>query len=660
MPLESSHMIEFDAEVCGDLQQASSREWLETNGLGGFASSTITGLNTRRYHGLLIAATNPPVGRTLLLSKLEEALIIGNERIELATNQYPCAVHPSGFLHLKRFRLDPYPIFTFGTSGTIIEKHVCMLHGENSTVVEYRLISSSQKTVRLHVRPLIAFRDYHALTHKNDVLNRKVIQSAGLASVAPYSGLPTLHVAHNAKNVTTDADWYYSFQYVREQERGLDFIEDLFNPLCCEFDLSADQPASLIASTELRSSSEASQLIRAEVERRRAISASNTDSANLRGQLALAADQFIVRRGAHKTIIAGYHWFGDWGRDTMISLPGLLALGRAKDIKDILLEFSNHVDQGMLPNRFTEHGETPEYNTVDATLWYFEAVRAYHEATGEDPLLKKLYPILVDIIDWHVRGTRYDIFMDSDGLLHSGPQLTWMDAKVEDWIVTPRSGKAVEIQALWYNALRISEHFAARLGDAPRREQNAELARKVTESFNIKFWNDTDGCLFDVIGDSNDTSLRPNQIFAVSLFHTMLKADRARAVVDKVQKELLTPFGLRTLSATDPNYAGHYRGDQRSRDAAYHQGTVWPWLMGAFVQAYIKVNGNNASARALIWNWLAELQDSVLMAGLGTISEIFEGDPPHTPCGCIAQAWSVSELIRCLDMCEGRDQSERP
>ena len=415
----------------------------------------------------------------------------------------------------------------------------------------------------------------------------------------------------------------------------------------------------MIASLESHDVSQAAALLSVEVERRRAISASAFDASEAAQTLTLAVDQFIVRRGEQKTVIAGYHWFGDWGRDTMIAVPVItLIAGRTQDAKYVLLEFSRYVDQGMLPNRFPEAGVAPEYNTVDATLWYFEAIRSYHAATGDDAIVKTLYPVLLDIIDWHVKGTRYRIQMDpADGLLYAGEpgvQLTWMDAKVGDWVVTPRIGKPVEIQALWYNALRVMESFASLVGDERARKRFEAMAETAIVSFNKAFWNEDALCLYDVVGDTDDPSMRPNQIFAVALHHSMLSPERARKVVAAVRRELLTPYGLRTLSTADPHYVGRYGGDQRSRDAAYHQGTVWPWLMGRFIEAYLKVNGKSAESRKQASEWLQPLMEHLREAGLGTISEIFEADAPHRPCGCIAQAWSVAEVLRALRMVNAR------
>jgi len=655
-------MIRLDQETCRNLEAALTREWLETNGLGGFASSTIVGLNTRRYHGLLIAATKPPVGRMVLLSKLEEALIIDGRRFELSANQYPGVVHPHGYQYLTQFRLDPFPVFTYTIEGMEIEKSVFMIHGENSTVIQYDLRTASgdagpasqaaTESFQLEVRPLIAFRDYHSTTHQNDALNPHVQIEPALATVAPYEDLPALHVSHDADELDATGYWYRNFEYEVERERELDFMEDLFSPFKLRFDLNRRASATVIASTERHDVSRAPEYKRAEIRRRQRVLAASPSNDKLIQALVAAGDQYIVARGAQKTVIAGYHWFSDWGRDTMIALPGLtLVPGRADVAKKILLAFARHVDQGMVPNRFPDMGEQPEYNTVDATLWFFEAVRALAHYTGDYGFVQaNFYDVLRDIIDWHARGTRYGIHLDDDGLLASGEtgvQLTWMDAKFGDWVVTPRHGKAVEIQALWYNALCVMERLAKELSDKPLEKRYSEMAALAHRSFNRLFWNEEAGCLYDVVtGDRRGASIRPNQIFAVSLPHTMLSRDKANCVVGVVERDLLTPYGLRSLARSDPQYRGRYEGNQWSRDGAYHQGTVWAWLMGPFIAAYVKVNGRTQKAREKAARLLAGFREHLSEAGLGQVSEIFDGDAPHRPRGCIAQAWSVAELLR--------------
>jgi predicted glycogen debranching enzyme len=649
-------MIRFERETWRDLEAALRREWLETNGLGGFASSTIVGLNTRRYHGLLVAATKPPVGRLVLLSKLEETLLIDGRRFNLSVNHYPGVIHPQGFHYLKQFRLDPFPVFTYEIEGIEIEKSVFMIHGENSTVIHYELRKNNRpevpKNLRLEIHPLIAFRDYHGTTHENGAIDPAVQERSGLASVTPYQGLASLHLAHNAIELKDTGDWYRNFEYDAERERGLDYSEDLFSPFVLCFDLRLRRQASIIASTEERDVAQVVEYRWAETSRRREARAASPIEDNFAQSLAAASDQYLVSRGNEKTVIAGYPWFGDWGRDTMIALPGLtLPTGKYEVARSILRSFAKHVDQGMLPNRFPDAGETPEYNTVDAALWFFEAARAYLSYTGDLEFIRnELYPVFVDIISWHARGTRYGIKVDDSGLLASGElgiQLTWMDARVGDWVVTPRRGKPVEIQALWYNALCIMEDLASRLGNQAARKGYRHMAAVAQWSFNRLFWNEKLGCLYDVVnGGPPDPSIRPNQIFAVSLPHSMLRQDRARRVVEKVQEHLLTLFGLRSLAPSDPQYRESYTGGPTERDGAYHQGTVWPWLLGPFITAYVKVNGRSEEARRQAQAWLSPLESHLAEAGLGHVSEIFEGDAPHRPCGCIAQAWSVAEILR--------------
>ncbi|HYO63816.1 MAG TPA: amylo-alpha-1,6-glucosidase [Pyrinomonadaceae bacterium] len=648
-------MIEFGRDVCGDLGAAAGREWLETNGLGGFASSTVVGLNTRRYHGLLVAATRPPVGRTVLLSKLEESVVVGGRRYELSVNRYPGNVHPRGHLLLKSFRLDPFPVFTYELDGLEIEKTVFMQHGENTTVIEYALRGHGDAAagVRLEVRPLVAFRDYHHLGREADGREPRLAVEDACVVVERDGVAAALYLAHDAREVEPSGCWYRNFEYAEEQARGFDFREDLFSPCALKFDLGARGAARVVASTERRDAARADGYRRAEVERRAGVVAASPAPDEFARALASAADQYIVARGRQNTVIAGYHWFGDWGRDTMIALPGLaLVTGRFEVARSILLEFARHCDRGMLPNRFPDEGEQPEYNTVDATLWFFEAVRSLlHYSDDYEFVRQHLYATLREIIEWHERGTRYGIRVDADGLLASGEpgvQLTWMDAKVGDWVVTPRTGKAVEIQALWYNALRVAEHLADAFGEDGDVRRFAQMAERARESFNRKFWNEERGCLFDVVdGDEgNDPALRPNQIFAVSLPHTMLTEERAARVVETVGRELLTPYGLRSLARGEPGYAPRYEGGPRERDGSYHQGTVWGWLLGPFVTAYVKTHGRSPESRRRVAELLEPLRAHLSEAGLGHVSEIFDAEPPHRPRGCVAQAWSVAELLR--------------
>ncbi|MGD1073477.1 MAG: amylo-alpha-1,6-glucosidase [Bryobacteraceae bacterium] len=649
-------MISFDKSVCASPEAGTEREWLETNGIGGFASSTVPGINTRRYHGLLTAALHPPVGRYVLLSKLEETVFLNGAKYDLSANRYAGATHPQGYAHLAAFRLDPFPIFTYEVGSVQIEKRVFMVHGENTTVVEYEVLGDAGSCT-IEVRPLIAFRDYHSTTHANSGLDPAVEETEGSVSIQPYDGLPRLHFGHNATWVACEGNWYYNFEYARERERGLDYLEDLFQPLVMQFEIRPGVPAVVIASTETRDAAAAATLRRDEIARRAALRAAAPMDDPLVADLTAAADQFIVRRAGNlHTVIAGYHWFGDWGRDTMIALPGLtLTTGRFDIARDILLAFSLAADMGMLPNRFPDSGWIPEYNTVDASLWYFEAIRKYVEYTGDYGFVQEnLYDTMKSIVDWHLLGTRFDIKSGPDGLISAGgpdTQLTWMDAKIGNFVATPRHGKPVEIQALWYNALRFTESLAHRFGDGEVERLIAGIAPRTCESFNALFWNEDAGCLYDVVnGDYRDPSIRPNQVIALSLGYTMVPPDRARSILAVVERDLLTSLGLRTLAPGDPQYRGHCEGGPVERDSSYHQGTVWPWLLGPFITAFVRthqVEGTTDAAEEA-GLWLAPFRDHLTVAGLGTISEILDGDAPHTPRGCIAQAWSVAEILRAL------------
>ena len=643
-------MISFDSTICADFDAASSREWLETNGIGGFASGTISGANTRRYHGVFTPATTPPLGRITMLSKLEETVTITGNAYELSANQYPGRVHPQGFRFLRSFRLDPFPIWKFETDGIEIEKKIFMVHGQNTVVCTWKVIRArraDRRPISLDVRPLISFVDYHHLRHDHTDLDAGYDVEESSVMMWPVRDLPPVYFQHCGASVERTGYWYHDFEYAIERERGFDYREDLFQPFAMKFDNL--RQASVVVSTEPLDRPDAAKLEKLEVKRRRALVKQANEKDDLIEQLALAADQFVVARGSGHTIIAGYPWFSDWGRDTMIALNGLtLATNRPDIARAILLEFANHISQGMLPNRFPDAGSEAEYNTVDATLWYFEAIRGYATATADYEFVRdNLYEKLADIVAWHMRGTRYNIHVDTDGLLYAGEpgvQLTWMDAKIGDHVITPRTGKAVEIQALWYNALCIMTDLATLFGDDEDRARYTAIADLAKISFNALFWNESEQCLYDVVENGHrDASVRPNQIFAVSLPFSMLDAKRAQRIVDKVESELLTPVGLRSLSPNDAKYVPVYIGSPFDRDSAYHQGTVWAWLIGPFVDAYRKVYPDrDARVSEIISGFGPHLTE----AGVGQVSEIFDADPPHTPRGCPAQAWSVAEVLR--------------
>jgi predicted glycogen debranching enzyme len=651
-------MIGWGREICGDLPVAERREWLCTNGIGGFASGTVAGSLTRRYHGLLVAALEPPLGRTLLVAKADETVTYDGLTLALATNRWAGgAIDPSGYTAIERFALDgTTPVWIYAIADALVEKRVWMEPGANTTYVRYRALRA-RAALGLQLKILANYRDYHATTRGHGWRMDIAPVAHGLRVRAFEGARPLLLLADGAEARIAHT-WYQRFELPRERERGLDAVEDHLHAATFQAALAPGESLTLVLSAEPAPSLDGEQAWRRRAQHETEVLAAwrRAQPAAARapewiGQLVLAADQFVVRRPHAAdpdgmTVIAGYHWFGDWGRDTMIALPGLaLATGRPDVARRILTTFARFVDRGMLPNRFPDKGEAPEYNTVDATLWYFEAIRAYHTATGDDALLKALYPVLEEIIGWHREGTRYSIKEDpADSLLRSGEpgvQLTWMDAKVGDWVVTPRTGKAVEVNALWYNALRAMAGFARRLrGTAAPWDAFAERTR----SGFARFWNEAAGYCYDVLDSpgGHDDALRPNQILAVSLLESPLDRGRQKKVVDACARHLLTSFGLRSLAPGHPDYRGHYGGDQRSRDGAYHQGTTWAWLLGPFALAHFKVYGEAATARS----FLAPLVDHLSDHGIGSIAEIFDGDPPFAPGGCVAQAWSVAETLR--------------
>lgn len=648
-------MIEIDESRCRDFQTATSLEWLETNGQGGFAFGTVSGAATRRYHSYLTAAVNPPVGRYALVAKFEETLEINGEFFELSSNNYPGTVYPKGYEFLTSFRLDPFPIWTFRCGDILLEKRLFMPKGRNATVVRYSTSKHAFKTkqkIRLKVRPLISCKDFHTIIRRGDLPATGYKIQDGVIEMQPDPSIDAvIFFSHNAASVIPTGYWYENFQYLIEAERGFDYSEDLYQPFEMEFDFRRDVSVIISTGRSIEAAA-AAELEKSEINRRKKILQRSGLQTEFEKSLVLAADQFIVARGNGNTIIAGYPWFSDWGRDTMISLSGLaLVTNRNETARSILIEYTKYVSEGMIPNRFPDKGESPDYNTADATLWYFEAVRAYVEKTGDIELVEThLYKTLAEIIRWHLNGTRYQIRVDTDGLLQAGTpqtQLTWMDAKSGERVFTPRNGKPVELQALWYNALRSMADFAEVLGYDDERVRFDSLANLTRFSFNAVFWNVDAGCLYDVVENGRrDASVRPNQLFAIALPHPVLERRHWRTVVDRVRSDLLTPFGLRTLSPADPNYVGCYEGPPASRDAAYHQGTVWAWLMGPFIDAFRRAYAEEKDVESESLGLLAAFEDHLKTACLGQISEIFDGDPPHTPRGCPAQAWSVAEILR--------------
>ena len=642
----------YDRSECQNLKNALSKEWLETNGLGGFASSSIIGANTRRQHGLLVASLRPPVERFVLLAKFEERVVINSHESSICTNLYPGTVFPHGFNIQSEFRLRPWPAFRYANGDFEIEKSVFLVHGENTVVVSYRAVRA-RTPLDLKVRPLLAFRDYNALGKRNDDADLAVDRGSGVISVQPYENLPRLYFYTNPNAVDAKADWYFRFTYPVEEERGLDFEEDLFTPFELGYRLTEGQVVCIVASTEKKTTVNPDDLITRERQRRKEF---ERETDPVRQALLIAADSFIARRGKNNlTVLAGFPWFADWGRDTMIALPGLTLTSKRFDVaRKILLTFAQYADKGMIPNVFPDAGEAPDYNTVDASLWFVVAGWKYWKASGDDDGARQLLPALSDVIKYYKEGTRYDIHADDDGLIIAGTpgtHLTWMDVKVDGYVPTPRHGKPVEINALWLNALlMLAEMEEKVLRDIQSAVILRKLADQVAGSFVKAFWFAEGGYLYDVIqGDFKDTAIRPNQIFGISLPFSPLDKTQQKAVLDVVTGHLLTPFGLRSLTPKNEKYCGKYTGNPWQRDCAYHQGTVWPWLIGAYCDAYAKVHGTGKTQRKEIAKIIQPLLDHLGGAGLGSVAEIFEGNAPHRPVGCFAQAWSVSELLRAYD-----------
>ena len=652
-------------------QSLAFKEWLVTNGLGGYATGTVSGAITRRYHSLLVAALPTPFGRTVMLNEIWEQLRFRDGRVVTLAQLIPTSggTGLDSSSYLVAFRLEAgLPVWEYDVEGVRFEKRVVMPHLQNTTHVSYTLLSS--EPVRLELRPMIAFRLHEAPVNHPVTAPYGVHALGDQFEVLPGGDLPPLRLFLHGKEkaFTVIPEFFSSLVYELEQHRGYECCGDLWSPGYFRLMLTPDTPGTLIASTESWETIGAlspSELLHAEHRRRARLveAARAVPVKGMAAELVLAADQFIITPAGRveeatraramgdevRTVVAGYHWFTDWGRDTMISLEGLtLCTGRQREAGYILRTFGHYVRDGLIPNMFPEGTKEGLYHTADATLWFFHAIHRYLLATGDRSTLRQLLPKLKSIIQHHVAGTHFGIGVDpADGLLRQGAggyQLTWMDAKVDDWVVTPRRGKAVEINALWYNALRLVTEWLRDEGDSMALETH-EYAERARTSFNQRFWYPEGGYLYDVIdGESGDDSAcRPNQILAISLDHPVLNVDQWRPVFGVVRDRLLTPVGLRSLSPGHRDYKAQYYGDLRARDAAYHQGTVWGWLAGPFVDAWLKVfPDDKAGARQCLDGFDAHLNE----AGIGTLSEIFDAEQPYTPRGCIAQAWTVAEVLR--------------
>jgi predicted glycogen debranching enzyme len=643
-----------------------TKEWIVTNGLGGYASGTLYGINTRRHHGLLIPNLSYPRGRTVLVPCLEEEIIHKDKPIKLGGVEYSDGkidFHPG---LLKEFRLEwQTPTWIFDINGQRIEKKIFMPYGGNTTYIRYRLLTGD--LLQLNLRPYCSCRKHDAYLGSPRKWPFSLKVDGPHCEICLFEGAPVIRMMMKPFNgrFVTEQHILKNVYYRKEFERGYDCVENLFSPGVLSVELKAGTPAYFLVGTENWNvfEEDPESVFEKELNRRKKLLTlrEGLQDSPVMAQLVLAADQFImVPEGVSesnpslglspeemRTVIAGYHWFTDWGRDTMISLEGLtLCTGRFQEAKAILITFGHYVRNGLIPNHFFEGHRHAIYNTVDATFWYFHAVDRYIEITQDKDILTTLYPTLMSIIEYHMQGTDFGIHMDqTDGLIHAssdGYQLTWMDAKVDEWVVTPRRGKPVEIQALWFNALKLMELWSQMLGKPS--ETYSALSQKVYDSFNKRFWFAQGQYLYDVIDThkGDDASLRPNQLFAISLRFPVLDKNVWRPVVEIVEEKLVTPFGLRTLDPFHKEYHGHYEGNRWERDAAYHQGLVWAWLIGPFVDAWKKVYEDAAKAD----EFLRPFEEHLKQAGIGTISEIFDGDRPFTPRGCIAQAWSVAEVLR--------------
>jgi predicted glycogen debranching enzyme len=636
----------FSPSSWEDFQAGTRREWLVANGLGGYASSTLIGANTRSYHGLL-AASSPTGERQLLLSKVEEEIVVQGTTYQISTNQYRDKIHPNGFQYLALFTQNPFPAWIYNLPGALLKKELFMLYGENTTVLSYELLEA-QRPLELYLFILATKRNIHHLLRAD---SKRFDQSVNEKNVVltTGNGEPFLYLRVSKGEYYKNGNWYYNFQYVREKERGYDFEEDLFHPGTFAIRLFPGEKIFLAASTSLLTGFEVEVWRNAEERRLKEIAA-NLPFSDLQAQsLALSADTFLVKDPKLRSIIAGYPWFGDWGRDAFISVPGLLLVtGRKNEAEEFLVERSHWLQGGFLPAFNDPNGGQASYESADTSLWFFYSAYKTWQYGQNKAFIQEIFPTLVSIFEAYRQGKKTWLKMGEDGLIYAhNPEtpLTWMDAKVGHWVVTPRSGAPVEVNALWYNALKILAEFSMLVGQYSLKSDCLKLAEKVQASFVEKFWNENLECLYDVVGfNVPDASVRPNQLFALSLPFSLLPKEKEERIFKIIASKLYTPLGLRTLAPDDKNYKGSYQGDRWLRDGAYHQGTVWPWLLGPFMTALVKLKGEKG--RQMVLELLSPIFSHLQDAGIGFISEIFWGDFPHYPVGCIAQAWSVAEVLR--------------
>jgi predicted glycogen debranching enzyme len=685
-----SPSITLNQEMPSRFEDAIQKEWLVTNGSGGYASSTVLGVNTRKYHGLLVAALHPPRDRRVFLTKLDEDISVDGSVYRLGTNEFESGFFPQGYGFLKGFSLSPFPKYVYTVQDVEVQKTVFMPYGKNAVVVFYDVLNNNSSCVKVQIFPIINGRPFHSVTDRSkapvEFVQKQDNGKAGMTLSLPQ---PVLMMAATSGHYFVKGKWIERVYLREEARRGETCFDDCYMPGYFDLQVEAGEKQSFAVTAVADQNEDGARIALAqlphiaddlrtlyEAEKRRydGLLTKFYDShrsvpvSDWLSWLVLASDSFIVTGTSdeQKGVVAGYHWFEVWGRDTFVSLPGLLLVtGRFEDARKIFLNFMKYCKQGLIPNFLPEQDQQPVYNTVDATFWYINAVLQYLKYTGDFSFVREqLWETLKMIIENHVEGTSFNIRVDVDGLLSHGPQLTWVDAVVDGKPVNPRAGKAVEVQALWYNSLKTLELMANRFDERSEAERYLQIAEKAKGSFAEKFWNSGKNCLFDVVGaQDRDASLMPNQILASALDFTMLDDATNTKVVDAVEHALLTPCGLRTLERNSLRYVGAYVGDRRNRDRAYHNGTVWPWLLGPFTTAFLRAKGYTESNReyALKNVLMPLLGKQVFEAGLGTLSEIFDGDPPHTPRGCISQAWSVAEPFRAYveDVLQVRPKYER-
>ena len=646
-------MLSLSGKICADISEASLREWVEANGTGGYASSTITGMNTRRYHGLLVTPGASLADRYVILSKLEETVVIGGDKYAISSNQYAGNVNPEGHRYLKEFRLSPFPKFVYEIENYRIEKTVFMMHGINAVAVKY-LVFPDQGDVEIHLRPLLAYRHFHTLRTDTAPMLSDISIVSKTVRFVPHDGLAPLYMYHNAEVFRERGYWYNNFEYREDLYRGFDCHENLYNPGYLIYTLYRPQQydAWAVFSTEPLVSIDIDAWKDKEIIRRSQLIKNVGYEQSFLEPLILAADSFIVNRGASpdSAILAGYHWFGEWTRDAMIALPGLtLATGRYQVAKHILHKTAEHLKNGLLPNFFDENND-PVYTAADASLWFIYALYKYLQYTGDYPFARSLLDSLIQIISCYTAGTELGIRMNDISLIETAETsvpVTWMDTHDAASMVRPRTGMIVEINALWYQALRTTAQALSYFGYASDAAQYERQAERAQESFGRVFWSEEHQYLYDFVdGSYRDASLRPNQILSIGLPHNILKQNRFAPVIKNVEEKLLTPLGLRTLSPDDPRFCEHYRGEESRRRHAYHNGTVWPWLFGFFISAVTKQQGKQPDTIACLKQLIAPFREHLRVGGIGSISEIFDGTLPYYFRGCISQAWSVGEILR--------------